>query len=149
VRLHDIVEWRWEAATRDGATGLPNAAIFRDRLLLALEHARRREQAVCVMILGVGGGDEDQLAQVGERLSASLRASDTVARFGSSDLALLLPGLRSAGDVEAVVERLRFQAGGRLTGFGHAVSPDDAEDAESLLLAATRRRDERASLLAS
>lgn len=139
------MDWRWEAATRDRATGLPNAAIFRDRLAQALENGRRRGQPVCVMVATVGPGDVREVGLAGDRIGDVLRGSDTVARFGAWDLALILPDLGDPDDVLAVVDRIRAAAGGRVLGVGFAVSPDDAADAESLLFLAHRRRDEQAA----
>ena len=142
------MEWRWEAATRDGATGLPNAAIFRDRLAQALEHARRRGHPVCVVVAGVDNPDAGDLARTGARLAGAIRASDTVARFGEADLALLRPRLGDPEDIETVLERLRRRTRGSVSGFGYAVAPEDAADPESLLFVAMRRREDAPSLLA-
>lgn len=139
---------RWDDATRDRATGLPNAAIFRDRLARALEHGRRRSQGVCVILAGVASADSEEVARAGHRLNGAIRASDTVARFGGSDLALILPGLGEHADLAGVVERLRQSARGELRRIGVALAPADAEDVDSLLVVAQRRRDDSGSLLA-
>lgn len=140
------MEWRWELATRDSATGLPNAAIYRDRLGVALEHARRQDRPLCVLLASLPPLEPAEIGEIGTAVAAAIRSSDTVARFGRHDLALVLPGLGEVTDVHGVVGRIRGASGGRLAAVGFAVAPADAADAESLLHVATRRRDDPASL---
>ncbi|MGH6944847.1 MAG: PAS domain S-box protein, partial [Geminicoccaceae bacterium] len=83
-------------AYHDPLTGLPNRLLFNDRLSQAIERARRNRQTAAVMILdldrfklindslGMASGDQ-VLRAVGERLVATLRRSDTVARLGGDD----------------------------------------------------------------
>jgi diguanylate cyclase (GGDEF)-like protein/PAS domain S-box-containing protein len=90
------------AALHDALTGLPNRALFRDRLGLELEAARRfPERRFAVLLvdldrfklvndsLGHDAGDR-LLVVAGERLGASVRPGDTVARLGGDEFALLL-----------------------------------------------------------
>jgi diguanylate cyclase (GGDEF)-like protein len=86
----------------DALTGLPNRALFGDRAAQALHAAvRRGDQPVVMMLdldrfkevndtLGHHAGDA-LLLQVADRLVASLRPTDTVARFGGDEFAVLLP----------------------------------------------------------
>ena len=138
------MECRWEAATRDRATGLPNAAIFKDRLGQALENGRRRQQPVCVLVATIWPGDEHEVAVAGERIEAALRGSDTVARLGSRELGMILPGLGRRDHAAAVVERIRAASGGRLFSVGFAFS-GDAAGPEALLFLAQRRQEEHAA----
>ena len=94
-------------ALHDPLTGLPNRALFADRLAQALAAGRRDGTGLAVMLLdldrfkevndtlGHGYGDE-LLRQMAVRLSASLREADTVARLSGDEFAVLLPGADAA-----------------------------------------------------
>jgi len=85
----------------DALTGLPNRELFNDRLLQALNNARRAGKSVAVMhlevdrfgemvdVLGRASG-EKMLHEVSERLQQCLRTSDTVARLDEDRFALLM-----------------------------------------------------------
>jgi diguanylate cyclase (GGDEF)-like protein/PAS domain S-box-containing protein len=91
-------------AFHDALTGLPNRALFMDRLGMAIAQAkRRRDQCFAVLFLdldrfknvndslGHGVGDELLMA-VARRLESFLRPGDTVARLGGDEFAILLMG---------------------------------------------------------
>ncbi|QGZ64735.1 putative bifunctional diguanylate cyclase/phosphodiesterase [Paraburkholderia acidisoli] len=92
-----------ELAYMDGLTGLPNRALFNDRLQQAVAAARRNGTPLAVMMmdldrfkyvndsLGHPIGDM-LLCEVGKRLRGALhRETDTVARLGGDEFAVLLP----------------------------------------------------------
>lgn len=105
-------------ALHDSLTGLPNRALFADRLELALRRGRRgqrRGRPFAVLFLdldrfkGVNDGlghlaGDRLLVEVGRRLAARLRPGDTVARFGGDEFALLVEG--DVADVLRVADRL-------------------------------------------
>jgi len=109
-------------AFHDALTGLPNRALFRDRLEHALVRARRRHAAVAVLFvdldnfkvvndsLGHQAGDT-LLLTVTERLNSSLREGDTLARLGGDEFTILLEdvaGLETAtGVADRIAETLR------------------------------------------
>ncbi len=97
-----------DQATHDALTGLPNRALFGDRLERALAAAPRLGGPVALLLLdldrfkevndtlGHEAGDT-LLRAVGARLCRALRASDTVARLGGDEFAAVLPGADAAG----------------------------------------------------
>lgn len=137
-------------ALHDKLTGLANRTLFGDRLNHAL--ARRRGAVTVLLIdldgfksvnehLGHAAGDALLVAAAG-RLSSALRPSDTIARFGGDEFAVLLEDAQHDGAVEAgdrLLESLRppVQLDGRsLTvqaSIGIAVASASTETADELL----------------
>ena len=104
-------------AFRDPLTGLPNRALFVDRLAHALTRAERRGELLAVLFLdldrfkvindSLGHGMGDQLlVGIGQRLGASLRPEDTIARLGGDEFAILLEDVKDASAAAMVAERL-------------------------------------------
>jgi diguanylate cyclase (GGDEF)-like protein len=105
------------AGTHDALTGLPNRALFDDRLQLALARERRGERHVAVLFLDVDrfkvvndslghpAGDE-LLRTLAARLLGVLRPGDTVARFGGDEFVMLCEGLAELHEVLRVAERI-------------------------------------------
>ena len=105
-------------AFHDPLTGLPNRALFMDRLETVMERARRRggHQFAVLFLdldrfkvvndsLGHGLGDM-LLISVGERLRGVLRATDTVARLGGDEFTILLE-IRHLADAVRMAERIQ------------------------------------------
>jgi diguanylate cyclase (GGDEF)-like protein/PAS domain S-box-containing protein len=107
----------------DQLTGLPNRALFVDRMEHSLARAGRRGDRVAVMFfdldrfkvvndsLGHAAGDE-LLGAVAKRLSGLLRSSDTLARFGGDEFTVLVEDLvhpsGATGIAERIIESLRL-----------------------------------------
>ncbi len=146
-------------AYHDSLTLLPNRLLFRDRITIALAHARRNNRVSAVMFLDLdqfklvndtlGHTVGDRLLQVmAARLVTCVRADDTVARMGGDEFTILLADLhdrRGAASVaQKVLEAVRHPAivdEHELyvsTSVGIAMFPDDGEDAETLLKNADR-----------
>jgi len=104
-------------AFRDSLTGLPNRALFMDRLTHALTRAERRGVNLSVLFLdldrfkilnetlGHEVGDR-LLVEVGHRIAACLRPEDTLARLGGDEFALLLEDTSDLAGATAVAERV-------------------------------------------
>ncbi|MBF0135762.1 MAG: EAL domain-containing protein [Magnetococcus sp. DMHC-1] len=143
-----------QQAELDELTGLPNRVLFRDRLELAINTAKRNRTEVILMFLDLDGFKKvndtlghkagDQLLQeAARRISACVRTSDTVARLGGDEFTIILPKLTHLFYVEYVIRRILEElarpfflvAGeGRISGsIGVAIYPRDAVDPNDLL----------------
>ena len=123
VNYRDITERRTleerlrHQAFHDPLTGLPNRALFMNRLGHTLDRAERSEKAAAVLFLdldnfklvndslGHEAGDS-LLVSVAERLRACLRAEDTAARFGGDEFTVLLEGVTDATEAARVADKI-------------------------------------------
>ncbi len=105
-------------ATHDSLTGLSNRTLLVDRVASAVQRARVHDTRLAVIILdidrfkvvndslGHGAGDH-LLIQVADRLARSIRAVDTVARFGGDEFVVLLEEVASRAQLEQTVDRIQ------------------------------------------
>jgi diguanylate cyclase (GGDEF)-like protein/PAS domain S-box-containing protein len=120
-------------ALHDGLTGLPNRALFTDRLKLAIARAKRREDYQFSVLfldldrfktindsLGHLVGDQ-LLIGIARRLETCLRAGDTVARLGGDEFTILLDDLIDADDVMQATERIQKELMAPFNLGGHEV----------------------------
>ncbi len=101
----------------DQLSGLPNRALFLDRLGLALARSARSGRSVAVFFLDLDNfkvindslghevGDR-LLAAVAGRLRSSIRAGDTAARFGGDEFAVLLEDVGGAEYAREAADRI-------------------------------------------
>jgi diguanylate cyclase (GGDEF)-like protein len=154
TRRKQMEETIREMAYRDSLTGLPNRALFNDRLVQALAYARRRKHGVTLLYMdlddfkpvndtfGHRAGDE-LLHHIATRLTGLLRDSDTVARLGGDEFLILLPdagkvreGKRLAAKIRSEIAR-PYRIGGRAisitASIGLAIHPRDGRSAKALM----------------
>lgn len=124
-QIQDITERKTEEERlvhnvfHDALTGLPNRALFMDRLRLATERTRRRkDQIYAVLFLDLDGfksindslghivGDQ-LLIQISRRMKACLRTTDTIARLGGDEFTILLEDLSEERESLRIVARLQ------------------------------------------
>ena len=113
-------------AFHDPVTGLPNRALFVERVRHAIARGRREGRGLGVIFidlddfkivndsLGHAAGDE-VLTQVAQRLALSIRASDTAARFGGDEFAVLLEDIEGVQEAADAAERIIDAVGAPLT----------------------------------
>ncbi len=118
-------------AFHDPVTNLPNRALFVERVRHAIARARREEGGLAVIFLdlddfktindslGHAAGDE-VLCAAGMRIVDTIRASDTAARFGGDEFALLLEDIESVEEAADTAERIIAALGAPLTVGGRA-----------------------------
>ncbi|MCG3113211.1 MAG: EAL domain-containing protein [Candidatus Manganitrophus sp. SB1] len=158
--FHDITE-RKQAEERlnhltnfDLLTNLPNRLLFRDRLGLAISRAPWHKRSVGVLLfdldrfkvvnetLGQAMGDF-LLKAVSERLSATVREGDTVARLGDDMFGLILDDLAQPADSFRVSQKILdslgkpFQLKGQeifvSASIGIAIFPNDGDEIDLLM----------------
>jgi diguanylate cyclase (GGDEF)-like protein len=104
-------------AFHDTLTGLPNRALFNDRLDRALAEVRRSDRQLALLYLdldrfkqvndtlGHPAGDE-LIREFGRRIVEVVRETDTVARLGGDEFAIIQAGLQSPADLEKLCRRI-------------------------------------------
>jgi len=141
-------------AYHDTLTHLPNRTLLKDRLVLAISHAKRNNDKLSVMFLDLdrfknvndtlGHLAGDKLLQaVAIRLKKCLRECDTLARIGGDEFTILLPEIHNRNDSEFIAKKIidtlnhPFNLEGQeifiSTSIGIAHYPDDGETIEALL----------------
>ncbi|MBL8074329.1 MAG: EAL domain-containing protein [Nitrospira sp.] len=150
----------------DSLTGLPNRVLFKDRVIQALAHAHRYQTTLAVLFLdldrfkvindtlGHNIGDL-LLKQVADRLTESVRHSDSVgrpiekggahelARLGGDEFTVLLTNIRQAQDAGMVARRIIESLARSFLIDGHEISvtasvgiaifPTDGDSVDQLL----------------
>jgi Amt family ammonium transporter len=141
-------------ALHDYLTGLPNRALFTDRLEHALLRASRAGRRIAMIYIdldrfkpvndraGHAAGDE-LLREIASRLRTVVRQGDTVARLGGDEFAVLLESMRTEAEATNTAARIvnlirkpcfvagsEFQVG---ASAGVAISNEETEDPEDLV----------------
>jgi diguanylate cyclase (GGDEF)-like protein len=104
-------------ALHDVLTGLPNRALFADRLEHGLAQSQRHHWAMAVMFIdldnfknindvyGHGAGDH-VLRTIADRLIATTRSDDTISRYGGDEFLYLLTEIHDEAQVRIFAEKL-------------------------------------------
>ncbi len=143
----------------DALTGLPNRILAKDRMEQAIAHAKRNNTQAALIFIDLDGfktindslghaiGDA-MLKSVSQRLSESIRATDTLSRQGGDEFLLILPDINERNDIVAIAEKLihEFERSFHLTinnqvlntsaSIGIAVYPTHGDSFESLIQSA-------------
>jgi len=144
-------------AQHDPLTGLPNRALFSDRVQRELAYARRHDGRFAMIFLdldkfkaindnyGHAVGDR-LLQQVAARLREVVRASDTVGRIGGDEFVVLMGELVAANTALALADKIRqavrhpYRIDGRelniSCSIGVAIYPDDGDNEVALFKSA-------------
>ena len=144
-------------ANHDPLTMLPNRRFFLEWLGYTLAQARREGNEIALLYIDLDGfkavndrhghrrGDA-VLAAIAERLRATKREGDVLARIGGDEFALAAPNARDGRELAALGERLLATLGDSLqakladvpigASIGIAFFPDDADDVPGLIAAA-------------
>lgn len=103
----------------DSVTGLPNRALFMDRLERVFLQSRRQPGLVFAILnvnldgfkmvhSGLGPSSADRLLiEVSQRILRRVRSADTVARMEGDAFTLLIDNLKAVGNATRVADRLR------------------------------------------
>jgi diguanylate cyclase (GGDEF)-like protein len=149
-----VVSLVWNQANYDAVTDLPNRRLFRDRLDQSIARSKRTKALTALLYIdldqfkevndamGHSAGDA-LLKEVGSRIDLSLRASDSVARIGGDEFAVILSDLSSRQSIDVISEKIirainePYVIQGEtlypLASIGISVCPDDLEISSDLL----------------
>ena len=138
----------------DALTALPNSTLLGDRLTQAIALGRRHDTQLAVMFLGLDRfkrinnalgypvGDE-LLLQVSQSLVATVRASDSVFRYGSDEFVILLNDIQHPQQTQHIAQKVlqavsvtRHVAGHDLSitaSLGISIYPNDSAQAVALI----------------
>ncbi|MGD8415747.1 MAG: EAL domain-containing protein [Pseudomonadales bacterium] len=138
----------------DPLTGLPNEYFFRDRVRQAIAYATRYGNTLSILVVGIDNlstvnttmgrtvGDE-VLGVIADRLSDTVRKSDSVSRLAADQFTVLLTNVREAEDAARVAGKLLKAVSEALqiedrqlhltASVGISVFPSDGSDAETLI----------------
>lgn len=129
----DVEEYMRRMAQYDALTGLPNRALFADRLQQAFSAARRGHEHFALMYIdldkfkpindtfGHAVGDL-LLNEAAQRMQNCVRQSDTVARIGGDEFVVLLASLKTDQDAQEVAEKIRHSLNQPFKLSGHSLN---------------------------
>jgi diguanylate cyclase (GGDEF)-like protein len=155
--LEKQIERSQYLALHDDLTALANRRLFQDRLMTALERARRAGTSLALLQIDLDRFKEVNdtyghhigdllLRHVSSILETRVRRSDTVARTGGDEFSVILEEPNRKGGADLVAESLiktlsePFELDGHRVHIGASIGisifPDDGDDPEALCIAA-------------
>lgn len=158
--LEDQIEHNKHLALHDVLTGLANRRLFQDRMASAIERSRRTGAEMALLVVDLDGFKQVNdtkghhvgdlvLQRVAAMLLERVRRSDTVSRTGGDEFSVILEEPTNRANAEYVGKSLRSLLETPLNlgehkvmvglSVGIAIFPEDAQDAESLCIAADMR----------
>lgn len=154
TQLRDMEKRLKHLAHHDALTNLPNRLLLNDRLAQAMARAERKKSyfALALLdldrfkrindVLGHNIGDL-LLIEIADRLSGTVRQSDTVVRLGGDEFVLLIDDLRRPEHYEKVAQKvlacisepcqIKSHNISVTASMGISIYPDDGHDMESLM----------------
>jgi len=141
-------------AHHDVLTGLPNRLLFMDRLQQSIDYSKRHEQKIALLFIdldqfknindSLGHAVGDQLLKsVAQRISQTIRNSDSAARLGGDEFTVLLQNVTSPLNVSEIANKLLERLNQPIDVEGHelyatisigvCLYPDNGDDAATLL----------------
>jgi diguanylate cyclase (GGDEF)-like protein/PAS domain S-box-containing protein len=141
-------------ANHDPLTGLPNRKLFQERVRQTIDQTEPNHQQFALLFLDLDGFKQvndsrghavgDLLLQaVAKRLSASLRASDTVARIGGDEFVIIVPNIPGVTVAKRVAKKILTALAEEFTldehiihvttSIGISMYPTDSSDMELLI----------------
>ncbi len=155
ITLRKELELKLEhMAIHDSLTDLPNRGLLLDRLSQAIATASRKNAKMAVLFIDLDNfkmindhyghrvGDLT-LQEVAKRVSASIRHSDTLARFGGDEFVVVLSELAAAEDAGLFAQKIfkgfesTFVVDGKhiliQASIGIALFPEHGEDPDALI----------------
>jgi len=146
-------------ATHDTLTDIPNRCLFFDRLEHAMANANRHKEKLAVLFVDLDGfktvndtlghdAGDHILKTTAKRLTAVLRETDTVARFGGDEFAAVLTEVKDTAKIEEVISKLKAEIASSFTfksrvmnvqaSIGYALYPDHSDSVDQLVCLADR-----------
>ena len=144
----------WRQANFDALTQLPNRSMFLDRLEQEIKKDKRSDDMFALLFIDLDRFKEVNdtlghpmgdllLMEAAQRITQSVRESDTVARLGGDEFTVILTGIDDPGDVEHIMQHMigvlaaPYELGSESVfvsaSIGVTFYPTDTTDMEDLL----------------
>ncbi|MGO9379232.1 MAG: diguanylate cyclase domain-containing protein [Dissulfurispiraceae bacterium] len=141
-------------ANHDALTNLPSLRLVKDRILIAMEIAKRNRTLIAVMYVDLDGfkdvndkygheAGDILLKEVGKRLVSSVRKADTVARIGGDEFLMVITELQSPDIAALIAGKILqsmsepFDLDGKHSTVGASIGislyPNHGDDVDSLI----------------